>query len=189
MRRAILAFIACLTCLPLLAGCWTQPESTASTPDADAGASAAPQPTASGDPSQSVTKHGVTVTGAPGTEPTITLAEDFPPATELIVEDLVVGSGRTAEATDMVTLHYVGMGQQSREVFDSSWSSGAPAQFQLSRLIEGFRDGVVGMQPGGRRLLIIPGALAYKDAGSPPAIGPDETLVFVVDLIAAEPAS
>ena len=72
-------------------------------------------------------------------------------------------------------------------MFDSSWPSGSPAQLELSRLIEGFRDGVVGMKPGGRRLIIIPGALAYGPEG-PPGIGVDETLVFVVDLIAATPA-
>ena len=48
---------------------------------------------------------------------------------------------------------------------------------------------MLGMKPGGRRLLIIPGSLAYGPEGRPPVIGQDETLVFVVDLVSATPAS
>ncbi len=130
---------------------------------------------------------GVTVTGAKDEEPTIELAAGFAPATELGVADVYVGSGDPVAPGSTLTVNYVGMGQQSGEVFDSSWTRGEPATFQLEQVIPGWQQGMVGMQPGGRRLLIIPGDLGYGPNGNPP-IGPDETLVFVVDLVSATPA-
>jgi len=70
---------------------------------------------------------------------------------------------------------------------DSAWTRGEPATFSLDQVIPGWQQGMLGMQPGGRRLLVIPGSMAYGDQGSPPVILPDETLVFVVDLITATP--
>ena len=71
------------------------------------------------------------------------------------------------------------------QVFDSSWQRGEPATFPLDGVIQGWSQGLVGMQPGGRRLLVIPAELAYGDAGAGADIAPGETLVFVVDLIDA----
>jgi peptidylprolyl isomerase len=88
-----------------------------------------------------------------------------------------------------VTVNYVGVGQQSGTVFDSSWQRGQPATFPLDGVIQGWSQGLVGMQPGGRRLLIIPAELAYGDAGAGADIAPGETLVFVVDLIEVVPTS
>jgi peptidylprolyl isomerase len=82
----------------------------------------------------------------------------------------------------------VGVGQQSGQIFDSSWQRGEPATFPLDGVIQGWQEGLLGMQPGGRRLLVIPGSLAYGEAGKPPEIAGDETLVFVVDLIEQTPA-
>ncbi len=50
-------------------------------------------------------------------------------------------------------------------------------------VIPGWDQGIVGMKEGGRRRLTIPADLAYGAAGAPPAIGPDETLIFIVDLV------
>ena len=130
----------------------------------------------------------MTVTGAKGEQPTITLAEGFPAAQELQVADVYEGSGDPVTPGSTVSVHYVGVGQQSREVFDSSWPSGQPVTFPLDQVIPGWTEGMLGMKPGGRRLLIIPGSLAYGPDGRPPVIGPDETLVFVVDLVSATPA-
>jgi FKBP-type peptidyl-prolyl cis-trans isomerase len=72
-------------------------------------------------------------------------------------------------------------------IFDSSWSRNEPATFPLDQVIPGWTQGLVGMQPGGRRLLVIPPALGYGSNGQG-TIAPDETLVFVVDLISATPS-
>ena len=68
--------------------------------------------------------------------------------------------------------------------FDASWNSGQPLEFPLGagRVIPGWDQGIAGMKEGGRRLLVIPPDLAYGAQGAPPVIGPNETLVFVVDL-------
>ena len=184
----------------LLAGCWTSRSddgsgggTAADTPSAAATGQTsmgAPAPACPpGDASASYECAGVTVTGAKDEEPTITLGPDFPPATELIVADVYEGSGDPVAPGAALTVNYVGVGQTSGEVFDSSWARGAPATFPLDGVIEGWQQGMLGMKPGGRRLLVIPGSLAYGEAGAPPAIGPDETLVFVVDLIEQTPAS
>jgi peptidylprolyl isomerase len=79
----------------------------------------------------------------------------------------------------------VGVDYASGAEFDSSWSRGnEPLNFELGAgdVIPGWDEGVVGMKEGGRRQLTIPPDLAYGPAGSPPDIGPDATLVFVIDL-------
>jgi peptidylprolyl isomerase len=85
-----------------------------------------------------------------------------------------------------VTDQYVGVNYKNGKEFDSSWSRYEPYSFQLGAgmVIPGWDQGVQGMKVGGRRELIIPPELAYGPEGSPPAIGPNETLVFVIDLLA-----
>ena len=192
---AVRALTLSAASLLLLTGCWTSASETPAESPAAAPATSAPPsepvetPTAdcpAGSPDESRYECvGVTVTGAKDKEPTISLAEGFAPATELQVADVYEGSGDPVGPTDTLTVHYVGMGQQSREVFDSSWPSGQPATFALNQVIAGWQQGMVGMKPGGRRLLVIPGSLAYGPDGRPPVIGKDETLVFVVDLVSA----
>jgi peptidylprolyl isomerase len=139
-------------------------------------------PTSKPAASSRYSRDGITVTGAPGEEPTITLAQDVGPADELVVADIVEGSGEPVAEGSVLTVNYVGVGQKSRKVFDSSWGA-APATFDLGGVIQGWQQGMVGMKPGGRRLLVIPGSLGYGSAGAGDVIGPDETLVFVVDLL------
>jgi peptidylprolyl isomerase len=68
------------------------------------------------------------------------------------------------------------------KVIQSSWTTGSPATFPLAQVIPGWQQGMPGMKEGGRRLLIIPPALGYGAQGAGP-IGPNETLIFVVDLV------
>jgi peptidylprolyl isomerase len=119
-------------------------------------------------------------------KPEVAVPEGAPPR-QLEEKDLIEGSGAAAKAGDEVTVHYVGVGYESGEEFDSSWSRNEPFSFTLGRgeVIPGWDQGVEGMQVGGRRELVIPPDLAYGEAGAPPAIGPNETLVFVVDLLEA----
>jgi FKBP-type peptidyl-prolyl cis-trans isomerase len=104
--------------------------------------------------------------------------------TKLVVKDIVKGKGKTAKLDDSITVHYVGSVFSSGEEFEASWDSGDTATFPLSKgqLIEGWVRGIPGMKVGGRRMLIIPSELAYGADGSPPKIGPNEPLVFVIDL-------
>jgi peptidylprolyl isomerase len=108
------------------------------------------------------------------------------PADKLQVEDIVEGEGPAAKKGDKLTVQYVGVSQSSGQEFDSSWSRGkAPFELELGAgmVIPGWDQGLVGMKAGGRRQITIPGDLAYGPGGQPAAgIGPDDTLVFVVDL-------
>jgi peptidylprolyl isomerase len=121
------------------------------------------------------------------TKPKVTVPSG-PPPKKLEEKELVEGSGPEAKAGDQVTVQYVGVGYKSKEEFDSSWSRNEPFGFTLGagEVIPGWDQGVAGMKVGGRRELIIPPELAYGAAGSPPAIGPNETLIFVVDLLKVE---
>lgn len=93
-----------------------------------------------------------------------------------------------AKAGDEVTVQYVGVGYQSGKEFDASWDRGQPFGFQLGagQVIKGWDEGVQGMKVGGRRELLIPPGLAYGAAGSPPSIGANETLIFVIDLVSVK---
>jgi peptidylprolyl isomerase len=108
---------------------------------------------------------------------------DPPPS--LVKKDLVVGHGPAAKAGNTVSVQYVGISWSTGKQFDASWDRGAqPFVFPLGagQVIQGWDTGVPGMKVGGRRELVIPPDQGYGPQGSPPSIGPNETLVFVVDL-------
>ena len=106
------------------------------------------------------------------------------PPTELQTEDIVKGKGATAKAGDTISVQYVGVNYSNGQEFDASWDRGEPFEFGLGagQVIPGWDEGIAGMKEVGRRKLVIPPDMAYGPQGSPPAIGPNETLVFVVDL-------
>jgi peptidylprolyl isomerase len=108
------------------------------------------------------------------------------PPRNLEIEDIVRGKGPPAKPGDNVVVQYVGVNFSTGEEFDASWTTGQPYRFPLGggQVIEGWDKGIVGMRKGGRRKLTIPPRMGYGAEGSPPAIGPNETLVFVVDLLA-----
>jgi peptidylprolyl isomerase len=117
-------------------------------------------------------------------KPTPAIPDEAPPS-GLETEDIVEGDGATAKAGDDITVQYVGVDYETGEEFDSSWDSGQALEFKLGAgdVIPGWDQGVEGMKEGGRRELIIPPDLAYGAQGQPPAISPNATLVFVVDLV------
>jgi peptidylprolyl isomerase len=116
-------------------------------------------------------------------KPTLVLDEPVAPAF-LQTQDLVVGSGRTAEYQHTVLVQYVGVLGRNGDEFDSSWGRGGQAvSFPLNGVIPGFRNGIAGMQEGGRRIISMPPEDGYGATGAPPVIGPNEPLVFVVDLL------
>lgn len=109
-----------------------------------------------------------------------------PPPKVIVTKDLVVGTGKPATFTDTVLVQYVGADYTTGKVFDSSWQYNQPSSFSLSQVVPGFAKGIEGMRVGGRREIVIPPAYGYGADGRPPAIAPNETLVFVVDLKAIE---
>lgn len=120
------------------------------------------------------------VSGSTGKEPLISPPTGAAPTT-LQTEDVYVGSGKEVVSTSTLTVHYVLMAWSTGKIVESSWS-GSPATFPLSGVIAGWQQGMPGMKEGGRRLLVIPADLAYGPNGAGP-IGPNETLIFVVDVI------
>jgi peptidylprolyl isomerase len=117
------------------------------------------------------------------TKPEVTVPKGAPPK-QLKIEEIEEGTGAEAKAGDEVTVQYVGVNYKNGKEFDASWDR-EPFTFQLGAgmVIPGWDQGVEGMKVGGRRELIIPPELAYGAEGSPPAIGPNETLIFVIDLL------
>lgn len=128
----------------------------------------------------------VQVSGKYGSEPVVVITPGDP-ATELGVTDVIVGSGDAVPPGATVTAHYVGYGAATGQMFDASWLRGEPATFPLAGVILGWQEGLVGMQVDGRRLLVIPAELGYRD-NPPPGSGIEagETLIFVVDLVSFE---
>ncbi len=168
MRRLLLIIGACVALL--LAGCGGDDSSTTS--------SSAGEDTASSQQAEAPKQK---------TKPAVAPANGAPPR-ELVTDDLEEGTGATAKAGDAVTVQYVGVNYKTGKEFDASWDRGEPFTFNLGagEVIQGWDQGVEGMKVGGRRELIIPPELGYGPAGSPPAIPPNETLIFVVDLEAVE---
>jgi peptidylprolyl isomerase len=121
------------------------------------------------------------------TKPEVTVPKGKLPKT-LVKKDLKVGDGPVAKPGQTVSVQYVGVSGLNGRQFDASWDRGEPFSFQLGaqKVIPGWDQGVAGMKVGGRRELIIPPKLAYGPQGSPPAIGPNETLVFVIDLLGVQ---
>jgi peptidylprolyl isomerase len=122
-----------------------------------------------------------TVTTNQGEAPTIGAPTGTPPTT-LVTKDIIVGTGAEALPTSTMTVHYTLMSWSNGALVESSWASGSPATFPLANVIVGWQQGIPGMKVGGRRLLVIPPDLGYGAQGGGP-IGPNETLIFVVDAI------
>lgn len=104
--------------------------------------------------------------------------------TELVIEDIEVGSGSEAQAGDMIAVHYTGTLLNGTK-FDSSVDRGTPFSFELGAgaVIAGWDQGIVGMKVGGKRKLTIPASLAYGDFSPSPLIPPNSVLVFEVELL------
>jgi peptidylprolyl isomerase len=110
------------------------------------------------------------------------------PPTDLVTEDITVGDGPEAKPGHQVTVHYVGVAHSTGAEFDASYNRGDTFSFALGggQVIGGWDQGVVGMRVGGRRKLVIPPHLGYGSRGAGGAIKPNETLIFVVDLVGVQ---
>lgn len=122
--------------------------------------------------------------GHMSSRPTITIPAGDPP-TELEFADEVVGEGDEAVSGLFVEVHYAGSAWSTGDEFDASWNRDGTFDFRLGagQVISGWDQGVAGMRVGGRRRITIPPHLGYGSRGAGGVIKPDETLVFVVDLV------
>ena len=108
-----------------------------------------------------------------------------PPPSKLVIKEIIRGTGAEAKMGNPIVVNYVGALYSTGAVFESSWKREEPFSFTLGTkaTIPGWEKGIPGMNVGGRRELIVPPAEAYGAKGSPPKIPPNETLVFVIDLL------
>jgi peptidylprolyl isomerase len=183
--------LAVLGASALIAGCGSSGSSSTITVGAEnkadealANNSASTGPTGATGASTAAAK---TPTSGPlSKEPHITAPGGSAP-TKLVTKEIIKGTGAEAKSGSAVAVNYVGALYKTGKVFDASWKRNEPFTFTLGKgqVIPGWEQGVVGMKVGGRRELIIPPALGYGAKGSPPSIPPNETLIFVVDLLSA----
>lgn len=141
-------------------------------------------PTGSSAPTAECTVDDITVEGDFGSAPTITIPDDCAPPSTLLSKDLVTGSGPAAKAGDTVETNYHLVTWSDKQVLDSSFERGET--FPLENLgnapvIDGWNQGLIGVQKGTRRLLVVPPDLGYGQGGN--GVAPNETLVFVVDAV------
>lgn len=186
MRR-----LAMLMTIVALAGCSSSSQPTAtSSPASNSTSSPATSPAPTACPFDT-TVAGVTATRQPGGNPTITIAATAQPPKKLVVEDLCTGTGTAARVGDVVVTDYALAPYSTRKQLESSFERGQPLALPLiagTGTIQGFLTGIEGMRPGGARLLLVPGSLAYgktPPAGSP--FEPNESFAFVVQLDAVNP--
>jgi peptidylprolyl isomerase len=158
--------------------------SSSSSPTTTAAASTTP--TTSGPPT-TIPTADLSAMGTSGTAPTLTVPKGTPP-TRLETADLITGTGPAAKAGDSVTVQYVLASYSSGKTIQSSWTS-QPITFTLDanpeQVIPGWDEGLVGMQVGGRRELIIPPSLGYgnRSPGAGSGITANDTLIFIVDML------
>lgn len=168
--RTIIAAVVALALLALASlGVLQMNSSDSPTPSTSAGSSAGS--------SAEVTLP--TVSANAGEVPQVGAPTGTPPAT-LTTKDIIVGTGAEVLPTSTLKVHYFLMAWSTGKVIESSWG-GQPAEFPLANVVEGWQKGLPGAKVGGRRLLVLPPEMGYGATGSGP-IGPNETLIFVVDI-------
>ncbi|ODA90737.1 peptidylprolyl isomerase [Leifsonia xyli subsp. xyli] len=114
-------------------------------------------------------------------EPSITIPKADPP-TETRIAQLKQGSGETVLPGDTVTVQYKGVLWRNGEMFDSSWSRGAPAPLKTTGVVKGFQNALEGQTVGSQVIAIIPPADGYGEKGSGKITATD-TMVFVIDIL------
>jgi peptidylprolyl isomerase len=114
--------------------------------------------------------------------------------TSLIIQPLIKGAGAVVKTGQTIKVNYTGVLWKNGKKFDASGDRGKPSEFQIgqvgtnpnpNQVIAGWVKGLVGQPVGSRMLLVVPPADGYGAKGYPPLIGPKDTLVFVVDILAA----
>jgi peptidylprolyl isomerase len=123
----------------------------------------------------------------PDAKPSVTIPDCATKPAGLVTRDVIVGTGREAAVGDTVSVQYVGLAWSTKKQFDASWDRGAQpfdvTPLGRAEVISGWNKGLVGVRAGGRRLLVIPPGLGYGIRGVGSDIKPNETLVFVIDVV------
>ncbi len=130
------------------------------------------------------TADDIEVEGGFGDKPTITIPDDCSPPTTLLTKDLVTGSGPKAAEGGSVETNYHLVTWSDKQVLDSSFDRGQTFTVEplgQAQVITGWNQGLVGIQKGTRRLLVVPPDLGYGQGGN--GVAPNETLVFVIDAV------
>lgn len=130
-----------------------------------------------------------TTTTIPYAKPAVQIPAALP--TDLQVTTLKEGTGPAAKTCDDLLVHYVGVRSADGVEFDNSYDRGSafPVTLGVTGLIQGWTDGLVGVQAGGQYQLDIPASLAYGDSGSGDVIRPGDAITFVVDIVSVTPAA
>ncbi|MFI6172542.1 FKBP-type peptidyl-prolyl cis-trans isomerase [Nocardia sp. NPDC051052] len=156
-----------------------------SSPSSVAKATASAQGAPAASKGRECTAEDIGVSGDFGTAPKITLPDNCDPPKKLITKDLIQGTGPGAASGQQLTMNYALITWSNGQKKDSSFDRGTPFQLTLGggQVIPGWDQGLVGVQQGARRLLIVPPDLGYGASGRS-GIAPNETLVFVTDAVA-----
>jgi peptidylprolyl isomerase len=186
MKLPALMLALCVALAIAMAGCGGSSDDSSSGSTGSSDSTGSSESTGSGE-TTSANESSEPANTDLSTKPVVVVPKGLSPD-KFAYKDLVEGTGAAAKPGDKVTVQYVGVGFDTEKEFDSSWSRNEPFSFNLGagEVIKGWDQGVEGMKVGGRRELVIPGSLAYGAAGSPPKIGPNETLIFVIDLLKVE---
>ena len=139
------------------------------------------------DSDETATTTTTTVAGSDYQKPEVTPPAELP--TELVVTELIAGEGDISVVGDTVQVHYVGVLSADGTEFDNSYDRGAPLEVTIGSgmVIQGWEQGLIGLQAGGRYQLDIPADLAYGDTGSGSVIKPGDAITFVVDIVSITP--
>ncbi len=140
-----------------------------------------------GDDSGQTATTTTTTTVAASEKPEVTPPAELP--TELVVTELVEGQGDLSVVGDTVQVNYVGVLSADGTEFDNSYDRGSPLEVTIGSgmVIQGWEQGLIGLQAGGRYQLDIPAELAYGDTGSGDLIKPGDAITFVVDIVSITP--
>ncbi|GAA4804322.1 FKBP-type peptidyl-prolyl cis-trans isomerase [Nocardioides caeni] len=156
-------------------------------PDADADTDAGSTDddlTSGAEAMRECTAPDIEVLGGFGTKPRVVIPDDCLPPEELLVKDLVKGTGPEAELGGTVEANYLLVTWSDKVALDNSFDRGMTfpvSPLGQAQVIQGWNEGLLGMQQGTRRLLVVPPDLGYGQGGN--GIAPNETLVFVVDAV------
>ncbi|MGV8908742.1 MAG: FKBP-type peptidyl-prolyl cis-trans isomerase [Propionicimonas sp.] len=126
-----------------------------------------------------------TVTAGTG-KPTVTIPSGNPPS-KMVAQTLIAGTGDKVAKTDAVTARYVGYSWKTGKLIDDGFD--APTTGKVTGLIPGWQTGLVGKAVGSRVLLVLPPADGFPEGSNNPPVEAGDTVVYVVDLLFAAPAS